>query len=148
MKLVKCVMKKHKRMCSFWEKLFEKFRKFPRKTFWWNCFLKQSCRLPDTYWECSGKLMKFSEQVLQETSANASFCNVSTKRFFKKYLIRFDIQWLVLPGIKCIIEVWRPFTVYLGLYLVCSVHFSSCYSHLDKHQRHEHCLDYTYSYFF
>ena len=38
--------------------------------------------------------------------------------------------------------------VYPGLYLVCSVHFSSRFIHLDKRQRHEHCLDYTYSYFF
>ena len=35
-----------------------------------------------------------------------------------------------------------------GLCLVCSVHFSSCFIHLDKRQLHEHCLDYTYSYFF
>ena len=39
-------------------------------------FFKKSCRLPDTYWECfSGKCMKFSEQVSQETPANAGFCN-------------------------------------------------------------------------
>ena len=31
------------------------------------------------------------------------------KMFFKEYLIRFDIQWHVLPGIKCITDVWRPF---------------------------------------
>ena len=37
--------------------------------------------------------------------------------------------------------------VYLSLCMVCSVHFSSCFIHLDKRQRHEHCLDYTYSYF-
>ena len=28
------------------------FLKFPRKTFPWNCFFKQNCRVPDTYWEC------------------------------------------------------------------------------------------------
>ena len=39
------------------------------------------------------------------------------KIFFKKYLIRFDIQWHVLPGIKCITEVWRPFTMFV---LVCT----------------------------
>ena len=39
------------------------------------------------------------------------------KIFFKKYLIRFDIQWHVLPGIKCITEVWRPFTMFI---LVCT----------------------------
>ena len=27
------------------------------------------------------------------------------KIFFKEYLIRFDIQWRVLAGIKCITEV-------------------------------------------
>ena len=27
------------------------------------------------------------------------------KMFFKKYLIRFDIQWHVLPEIKCIADV-------------------------------------------
>ena len=32
---------------------------------------------------------------------------------------------------------------HLGLYLVCLVQFSSCFIHLDKQQRHEHCLDYT-----
>ena len=37
--------------------------------------------------------------------------------------------------------------VFLGLYLVCSVHFSSHFNHLDKRQRHKHCLDYTYSFF-
>ena len=31
--------------------------------------------------------------------------------FFKKYLIRFDIQWHVFPGIKCVTKVWRPFTI-------------------------------------
>ena len=39
------------------------------------------------------------------------------KIFFKKYLIRFDIQWHVLPGIKCITEVWRPFMMFI---LVCT----------------------------
>ena len=39
------------------------------------------------------------------------------KIFFKKYLIRFDIQWHVLPEIKCITEVWRPFTMFI---LVCT----------------------------
>ena len=42
------------------------------------------------------------------------------KIFFKKYLIRFDIQWHVLPGIKCITEVWRPFTMFV---LVCTCFF-------------------------
>ena len=44
--------------------------------------------------------------------------------FLKKYLIRFDIQWHVLPGIKCITEVWRPFMMF---FLVCTwfVRFTS-----------------------
>ena len=39
------------------------------------------------------------------------------KIFLKKYLIRFDIQWHVLPGIKCITDVWRPFMMFI---LVCT----------------------------
>ena len=39
------------------------------------------------------------------------------KIFLKKYLIQFDIQWHGLPGIKCITEVWRPFTMFI---LVCN----------------------------
>ena len=35
------------------------------------------------------------------------------KIFFKKYLLQFDIQWHVLPGIKCITKVWRPFTMFI-----------------------------------
>ena len=38
------------------------------------------------------------------------------KMFFKKYLIRFDIEWHVLPRIKCITDVWRPFMMFI---LVC-----------------------------
>ena len=37
--------------------------------------------------------------------------------FLKKYIIWFDIQLHVLPGIKCITEVWRPFTIFI---LVCT----------------------------
>ena len=46
------------------------------------------------------------------------------KIFFKKYLIWFDIQWHVLPGIKCIADVWRPFMMFI---LVCTwfVRFTS-----------------------
>ena len=46
------------------------------------------------------------------------------KIFFKKYLMQFDIQWHVLPGIKCVTEVWRPFTMFI---LVCTwfVRFTS-----------------------
>ena len=44
------------------------------------------------------------------------------KIFLKKYLIR--IQWHMLPRIKCITEVWRPFTMFI---LVCTwfVRFTS-----------------------
>ena len=44
-----------------------------------------------------------------------------------KYLIRFDIQWLVLPEIKCITEVWRPFMMFI---LVCTwfVRFTSLHA--------------------
>ena len=38
------------------------------------------------------------------------------KMFFRKYLIWFDIEWHVLPGIKCIIDVWGPFMMFI---LVC-----------------------------
>ena len=46
------------------------------------------------------------------------------KIFFKKYLSRFDIQWHVLSGIKCITVVWRPLTMFI---LVCTwfVRFTS-----------------------
>ena len=35
------------------------------------------------------------------------------KIFLKKYLSRFDIQWNVLPGIKCITDVWRFFMMFI-----------------------------------
>ena len=70
--------------------------------------------------------MKFPEQVSQETPASeksrllglvvAGKCFYQ-KIFFKKYLIRFDIQWHVLAGIKCITDGWRPFMM---LTLVCT----------------------------
>ena len=46
------------------------------------------------------------------------------KIFYKKYLMRFDIQWHVLPIVKCITEVWRPLTMII---LVCAwfVRFTS-----------------------
>ena len=75
--------------------------------------------------------MKFSEQVSQETPAKCRLLQLvvagkcfDQKMFFKKYLIRFDIQWHVLLGINCITEVWRPFTMSI---LVCTwfVRFTS-----------------------
>ena len=70
--------------------------------------------------------MKFPEQVSQETHASekcqllrlvvAGKCFYQNK-FLKKYLIRVDIQWHVLAGIKCITDAWRPFIM---LILVCT----------------------------
>ena len=53
-------------------------------------------------------------RLLQLVVAGKCF---NQKIFLKKYLMRFDIQWHVLPGIKCITEVWRPFTMFI---LVCT----------------------------
>ena len=52
-------------------------------------------------------------QLLQLVVAGKCF---DQKIFFKKYLMRFDIQWHVLPGIKYITEVWRPFTMFILVY--------------------------------
>ena len=61
--------------------------------------------------------MKFSEQPSQEIPANAGFCNYLllenflSKIYFSKIIsfdcsqLCFDIQWHVLPGIKCITDV-------------------------------------------
>ena len=59
--------------------------------------------------------------LLQLVVAGKSF---DQNIFFNKNLIWFDIQWHVFPGIKCITEVWRPFTM---LILVCTwfVRFTS-----------------------
>ena len=46
------------------------------------------------------------------------------KIFLKKYIIRFDIQWHVLPGIKCITDIWRPFMMFI-LVCTCFVWFTS-----------------------
>ena len=74
--------------------------------------------------------MKFSEQVSQENTRECWLLQLvvgkcfDQKIFFKKYLIRFDIRWHAFRGIKCITEVWRPFTMFI---LVCTwfVRFSS-----------------------
>ena len=94
--------------------MFEKFRRFPRKTSGETAFLNKVAG----YWECSSrKFMKFSEQLSQEALANASFCNYlslennSIKIYFSKNIsfdlshLCFDIQWHVFPGIKCITDV-------------------------------------------
>ena len=62
--------------------------------------------------------MKFSAELSQKTPANDGICNslsllenVSTKIYFSKNItvdfsnLCFDIQWHVLPGIKCITDV-------------------------------------------
>ena len=90
-----------------------KISQISKKTSRWNCFFKESCRLPDTEWEfSSGKFMKFSEQLSQESFCNKmSLKNVSTKIYFSKNIsfdfshLCFHIQWHVLPRIKCITNV-------------------------------------------
>ena len=143
-------------MCSFWEWLFEKFRKFPRKTSRWNCFFKQSCRLPNTYW---GMFFWEIYEILRTGfTRNSCKCRLlqlvvagkclNRKIFFKK----FHLIWYSMacaPRNKVYNRRLKTFhDVYLGLYLVCSVPFSSCFIYLDKWRRHEHWLDCTYSYFF
>ena len=97
-----------------------------------------------------GNLWNFKNRFHQETKhlrMPASAISCHWEMFFL-CLMRFDIQWHVLPGIKGITEVWRPFAMFI---LVCawfSVCCSSCLIHLGKQQHHKHCLDYTYSYFF
>ena len=94
------------------------FRRFPRKISTWNCFLKQSCKLPDTYSKCSSeKFMKFSEQFSQKHPCEWRLLQlVVTEKcldqniFFKKYLIRFFsfMFWYsvaCVPRDKCITDV-------------------------------------------
>ena len=117
MKSAKYVMKKHKRMCSFWEYLFQKFRKFPRKASRWNCFFKRSCRLPDTGNVLLGNLWNFKNRFHKKHPRMPASAVVAGKCFdqnifFKKYLIRVNIQWHVLPGIKCITSLKTFHDVY------------------------------------
>ena len=131
-------MKKHKRMCSFWKQLYKKFRQVPSKKSRWNCFLNKVAGyltltgniLLGNLWNLQNRFHKKHPRML----ASVISCR------WKKYLIRFDVQWHVPPGIECITDVWRPFMIFI---LVCTVHSSSCFIHLDKWQRHDHCLDYT-----
>ena len=53
-------------------------------------------------------------QLLQLVVTGKCF---NQKIFFKNYLIQFDIQWHVLPGIKCITKVRRSFMMFI---LVCT----------------------------
>ena len=88
--------------------------------------------------------------ILQLVVARKGF---NQKIFFKKYIIRFDIQWHVLPGIKCITEVWRPFTMFV---LICTwfVRFTSSRAlfiwtngNVTSNVSITH-TDYTYTYIF
>ena len=53
-------------------------------------------------------------RLLQLAAAGKCF---KQKIFFKKYLIRIYIQRHVLPGIKCITDVWWPFMMFI---LICT----------------------------
>ena len=100
-------MKKHKRMYSFWEQLFEKIRKFPRKTSRWNCFLnKVAGCLTLTGKVLLRNLWKFQNKFhkkLPRMSASAISCcwkMFQPKDIFFKISFDLYIQWHVLPGIK------------------------------------------------
>ena len=89
-----------------------------------NCFFEQSCRLLDTYWECSsGKLRNFQNRFprkypqMPASAISSPWKMFQPKGFFKKISHWFDIQWHVLSGIKCVTEVWRLFTMFV---LVCT----------------------------
>ena len=62
--------------------------------------------LLENLWNGTEQVSKETCRLLQLVVAGKCF---NQNIFFKKYLIRFDIQWHVLPEIKCITEVWRPF---------------------------------------
>ena len=79
----------------FWE-IYEIFR---------TGFTRNTCKCQFLHWVVAGNC--FDQKI-----------------FFKKYLIRFDIQWHVLPGIKCITEVSRPFTMSVLVCIWC-VRFNS-----------------------
>ena len=71
------------------------------------------------FWEIYEMLTGFTRntrkcQLLQLVVAGKCF---DQKIFFNKYLIRFDIKWHVLPGIKCRTDLWRPFMMF---FLVCT----------------------------
>ena len=103
-------------MCSFWEYLFEKFNKFPRKPSPEFAYLnKVAGYLTLTGNVLPGNLWNFQSSFYRK-HPHPGKC-FDQKIFFKKSLIQFDIQWYVLPGIMCITEVWRPFTMII---LVCT----------------------------
>ena len=75
--------------------------------------------------------------------------NYNSRRLKKlqQYIdLQLDLQELQLgrcffQSFKC---VFRTVAIFYWSVLNLLVHFSSCFIHLDKWQRHEPCLDYTY----
>ena len=113
-----------------------------------------------------GNLWNFQNRFHKKHSAmlvSASSCH--WKMFRPKYAFK-KTSHLIWYSVACAPRDYvytrslKTFNdVYPGFYLVCSVHFSLCFIHLDKWQRHkhiyldkwqchEHCVDYIYSYFF
>ena len=75
---------------QFWRWINKISKVCYEETFPWNCFFKQSSRLPGTYWECSsGKFMKFSEQFSEKTPAMAaSAISCHWKMFRPKHIFQ------------------------------------------------------------
>ena len=101
-----------------------------------------------------GNLLNFQNRFhkkLPQMLASAISCHwkmFRPKDIFKKISHSIWYSMVCAPRDEVYNRHLKTFHVHLGLYMVCSVHFSSCFIHLDKRQRHEHCLDYTYSCFF
>ena len=104
--------------------------------------LKQSCRLLNTYWECSsGKFMKFSGELSQKLLSNGSSCNwlslenVLTKIYFSKSIWFFSFMfWYSIaciprdqqkqpPAMFCK-DVLRNFVKFLGKRMCLSLLFN------------------------
>ena len=112
-------LKEWQKICSvhvgFWDYLFEKVLKFSRK------HLCESCRLPDTYWECfPGKIL---EQLSQKTLANGGFYNYMLfykQRFFFNSACCLTFSWIELQMLfRC---CWIHITIIILkhiLHLVC-----------------------------
>ena len=121
MKLAKYVMKKHKE-CVVSEKTCSKnFIDFQEKHPGEIAFLnKVAGYMTLTCNVLMGNLWIFRKGFTRNTCKCWLLQLVVTgksfhqKIFLKKYLIKFDIQWHVLPGIKSITEVWRPFMFILA----------------------------------
>ena len=63
------------------------------------------------------------------------------KTYFEPLISGKIIFWTIQVNFKTFHDIC------LGFCFVCWFHFSSGFFHLGKCQRHEHFLDYTYSYF-